>query len=109
MYQDKPTKGERVIFLYEKQGGKCYYCKESIFRDGKIIPYGIDHKQPTSLGGKDVFENWALACNTCNNLKGSMPEEYFVELLSKMKDKQISPKDRNDYLKYLELKSKFER
>lgn len=47
--------------------GVCYYC-------GVDLPekYAtIDHVIPKFRGGKNVVENFVIACSTCNTAKGS--------------------------------------
>jgi len=51
---------------------RCYLC-------GELIPLGrrqVDHVHPLSKGGKHTVTNLKIACNICNNSKGSkMPKE----------------------------------
>lgn len=55
----------------------CQYC-------GKKSDLTIDHVQPKSRGGKDVWENLATACEKCNVKKGSMtPQEANMPLARK--------------------------
>ena len=47
---------------------RCEYCRapESIFN----FPFEVEHIIPTSLGGKNLETNIALACRSCNQFKG---------------------------------------
>lgn len=54
----------------------CHYCG--------IAPAGtIDHKVPTSKGGRWIKTNVVPACHPCNNLKGTLSYEDFMEILSR--------------------------
>lgn len=68
--------------IYERDKGRCIYT-------GKQVPYGqfdLEHIMPKSRGGKDTFENLAVACKEVNNFKGDRtPEEAGLKLLWKPK------------------------
>jgi len=68
--------------IYERDGGRCIYT-------GKKLSYGqfdLEHIVPKSRGGKDAFENLAVACKEVNNFKGDRtPEEAGLKLLWKPK------------------------
>ena len=53
--------------LYELQGSKCFICNENILRPFEAVD--IDHIEPTSEGGKDDHQNFALAHEHCNRSK----------------------------------------
>ncbi len=48
--------------VYERQGGKCYYCGKSF----DFSEMEGDHKIPWSRGGKTTADNCKMACRTCN-------------------------------------------
>ncbi|SRR5258708_7584379 len=48
---------------YERQKGKCYYCKR------KLATYHVDHVIPLSRGGSNGPENLVIACPSCNSSK----------------------------------------
>ena len=53
----------------------CPYCL-------KVIPpreYSIDHKTPLSRGGKTVKENLVVCCKKCNQEKGALTVEEYLE------------------------------
>lgn len=53
----------------------CPYCL-------KVIPpkeISIDHKIPLSRGGKTVKENLVVCCKKCNQEKGSLTVEEYLE------------------------------
>ena len=54
--------------LRKSQGGKCFICDESVdsFQDAEL---DVDHIVPTSVGGKDHPDNFALTHRVCNRRK----------------------------------------
>lgn len=58
----------------------CIYCL-------KLIKFGqdtLEHKQPLSRGGTNLYENLAIACKYCNTSKGNKTvEEYLLNLRRK--------------------------
>lgn len=70
--------GEKLVAAirdqkYQKQKGKCAYCK-------KPVPINLataDHKIPRIRGGSDHPTNIVMACGFCNVAKGSMTDEEF--------------------------------
>ena len=103
------TKANRILWFYLKQGGKCYYCEKVLWDGENLLPCNIDHKIPTSRGGKDTIENTCLSCQPCNTEKGSMTEEEVKIARDLMAQGKINRKDIPDYMKYLNLKAKFDR
>lgn len=63
--------------LKKKLGEKCVYCG----CENKLI-LTIDHKLPTSRGGKDIDKNKQVTCWTCNQLKGSLTHSEFKNYLN---------------------------
>lgn len=61
---------------------RCAYCEKDMF--GSVDNYKewqADHIIPSSKGGCDIIENYALCCRTCNFLKGKWnPLEFLGEL-----------------------------
>lgn len=52
----------------------CIYCIAQ-------IPFGkdtLEHKQPLSKGGTNVYENLGVACLTCNSRKRAMTYDEFI-------------------------------
>lgn len=75
----------KIIILYLKQGGKCFYC-QSKFDFNHKQPVTSDHMTPLSRGGPDTMENKCLSCQSCNSLKGSLtPQEFFIGVRMVMK------------------------
>ena len=76
--------------LYHAQRGYCAYCKRKTVlppRTEERVPAVLyasrDHRLPVSRGGADDRGNLAMACEACNNLKGSLlPEEWAAFMLA---------------------------
>mgnify|MGYP000262402876 CR=1 FL=1 len=59
-------------YLLEKWGRKCAYC------DKENVPLQIEHIDPRSNGGSSRVSNLTLACEKCNQKKGSTPIRQFL-------------------------------
>lgn len=53
--------------VWLRDAGACQYCEKPI----GLSDATVDHVVPKSKGGKNVWENVALACAKCNQKKGS--------------------------------------
>lgn len=79
--QKKRTRWRRCKrgYLYQLQGGRCYYC-------GEMLEYEhctIDHVIPRSLGGTRELGNIVVACVSCNQAKGDrLPDDPVVLALN---------------------------
>jgi RNA-directed DNA polymerase len=62
-YPETPT---RVSKLIKKQKGICPHCG-LYFTSTDIVE--VDHIKPTTLGGKDTYENWQLLHKHCHDTK----------------------------------------
>jgi len=61
-----------------KQNYSCFYCHVSFdFLYGKYS-CEVDHLTPLSRGGKNEYSNFVLACQHCNQVKGSQLFSEFV-------------------------------
>ncbi len=49
--------------LFERDGGKCAYCKGQLLYEE---PWHIDHIKPVSRGGTNDLTNLVLSCIRCN-------------------------------------------
>ena len=58
--------------LLEHWGRKCAYCGV------ENVPLQIEHIKPKSKGGSNRFSNLTLACECCNQTKGSQSVEEFL-------------------------------
>lgn len=67
--------------LSEAQNHKCCWCgcMTTEQRDKKNSST-IEHIIPKSLGGKNVLDNYAMACYKCNNKRNTLTIEKFMEL-----------------------------
>jgi 5-methylcytosine-specific restriction endonuclease McrA len=83
-YQQGTLQGVEVRqYLLDKWGRKCAYC------DKTDVPLQIEHVIPKSNGGTNKISNLTLACESCNQKKGSLSIEVFLKnkplLLKKIK------------------------
>ena len=62
------------FFVAERAEYRCEYCRapEQVFN----FHFEIEHIVPSSLGGKDVRDNLALACTACNLFKSNVIEAF---------------------------------
>ncbi|MBY0380269.1 MAG: HNH endonuclease [Burkholderiales bacterium] len=59
-------------YLLEKWQRKCAYC------DAKDVPLQIEHIHPKAKGGTNKVNNLTLACQKCNQKKGSIDIKQFL-------------------------------
>jgi RNA-directed DNA polymerase len=64
-----PEVSTRVAKLLKKQKGKCALCG-NYFTDGDSIE--VDHLVPTSLGGRNSYDNWQLLHRHCHDKKTAL-------------------------------------
>lgn len=76
-------------YLLEKWHRTCAYCGD------KDVPLQVEHIQPRALGGSNRVANLTLACQPCNQKKGSQPVSEFLkskpDLLKKIKSQAKAP------------------
>ena len=89
-YQQGTLWGYQVReYLLEKWGRECTYCGK------KYIPLQIEHIQSKSKGGSNRVSNLCLACEKCNQKKGSKPVKELLKkkptLLQKIKSQAKKP------------------
>lgn len=89
-YQQGELAGYEVReYLLEKWHRTCAYC------GAKNVPLQVEHIQPKAKGGSDRVSNLTLACQPCNQKKGSQPLEEFLknkpELLKRIKAQAKAP------------------
>ncbi|MEM6751583.1 MAG: RNA-guided endonuclease IscB [Cyanobacteria bacterium P01_C01_bin.38] len=76
-------------YLLEKWGRKCAYC------DAENLPLQIEHIVPKSKGGSNRVSNLTVACECCNQKKGTKSIEDFLkkkpEVLAKIKRQSKQP------------------
>ena len=61
-----PEVSTRVATLLKRQKGVCVHCK-NYFKDGDSTE--VDHIVPTSMGGKNSYDNWQLLHRHCHDKK----------------------------------------
>lgn len=69
--RERQWRRNKSAYMRELYGKPCHYCG----KEAKTV----DHVVPKSRGGKNAPENVVAACYRCNNLKGDMSEEEFIE------------------------------
>jgi len=74
-------------YLLEKWNRTCAYCGK------KDVPLQVEHIHPKALGGSNRVSNLAMACQPCNQDKGSRPIAEFL-------------KDKPDHLKKIQAQAK---
>lgn len=57
----------KISKLIRRDGPNCHYCNDFLTR----VHGTLDHVVPKSLGGINSLENYVLACEECNNLRGT--------------------------------------
>jgi hypothetical protein len=73
-YQQGTLAGYEVReYLLEKWGRKCTYCS----LEG--VPLQVEHIQPRAKGGSDRVSNLCLACEKCNQKKGTKDFKDFLK------------------------------
>lgn len=61
--------------VFEKSGGRCFYCGTALTLDGK---WHIEHQMPRALMGPDELVNLVAACAPCNLAKGDRTALEFL-------------------------------
>lgn len=77
--------------LFRLDGFRCHYCKRIVTHSTATI----DHRIPRSRGGNNCIANMVLSCAPCNNAKGDMTEEEFLDI----------PYEQREELRYLHSKA----
>ena len=89
-YQQGELAGYEVReYLLEKWHRTCAYC------GAKDVPLQVEHIQPRATGGSNRVSNLTLACQPCNQKKGSQPIAAFLkgnpDLLKKIETQAKAP------------------
>ena len=73
-YQQGTLQGYNIRnYLLEKHGRKCFYC-------GKAVSgFEVEHMLPKSTGGSNRIDNLTLSCHDCNETKGTLTAEEFIQ------------------------------
>lgn len=86
------TKDVREM-IYNNADERCYLC-------GRKITYkdmSLDHVIPLAMGGADEVENLTCTCFTCNQFKGSILQNDFVERITQIFLYQMNKKNCNNW------------
>jgi hypothetical protein len=79
---------ELLARLMRETGGRCFYCKERVHlvtadrNSRKGLEATVEHRQAISRGGTWKRFNLTCACATCNQMKGTLPEKAFQEIIA---------------------------
>jgi len=65
--------------VFKRDGYTCFYCGHN-----KVQNLSLDHITPKSKGGSDNPSNLLTACKKCNNMKGDMGLDEFIEYVNKI-------------------------
>lgn len=73
-YQQGTLQGYNIRnYLLEKHNRKCFYC-------GKFVSdFEVEHMFPKSRGGSNRIDNLTLSCHDCNEKKGTLTAEEFIQ------------------------------
>jgi 5-methylcytosine-specific restriction endonuclease McrA len=76
-------------YLLNKWSRKCTYCQV------ENVPLQVEHIKPKASGGSDRISNLCLACDKCNQKKGTLDIKVFLaskpELLKKIQSQLKTP------------------
>lgn len=78
--------------IYHKANGRCVLCGRKILYDDM----SLDHITPLAMGGIDDVNNLQSTCISCNQFKGSVLPEAFVERITEIFMYQMERKNNNN-------------
>lgn len=73
------SKQERKI-IYDKSNGRCELCGQRLSLENMTL----DHIIPISMGGKDDMNNLQASCFACNQFKGNILPDDFMDRIIKI-------------------------
>jgi 5-methylcytosine-specific restriction endonuclease McrA len=76
-YQAFKAAGRRRLRVMDRDKYTCYYCGR-ICRKEEIE---VDHLIPRSRGGKDNLDNLVTACHGCNQAKGDLLFDEWLDIM----------------------------
>lgn len=80
--------------IYNKVDGRCVLCDRKILYKDMTL----DHVVPlAAMGGADEVENLACTCFTCNQFRGSILSDDFMERITQIFFYQINKKNCNNW------------
>lgn len=82
--------------LAEAQNWKCCFCGIVMVEyPNQKNSATIEHVIPSSKGGTNSPKNYAISCNHCNNKRGTLDWEVFMEMGNKIVQKQKNKRQRD--------------
>lgn len=73
-YQQGTLQGYNIRnYLLEKHKRKCFYCGKA------VSDFEVEHMLPKSRGGSNRIDNLTLSCHDCNEKKGTLTAEEFIQ------------------------------
>ena len=73
-YQQGTLQGYNIRnYLLEKHGRRCFYCGKA------VSDFEVEHMFPKSKGGSNRIDNLTLSCHDCNEKKGTLTAEEFIQ------------------------------
>ena len=99
------SRRKKLLRLSERQNHRCCYCGvhtwHPMIEDGipahkklKRHQSTLEHIKTRAEGGTFAWNNLVMACSECNNTRGAMTVEEFMEAISKPPSKPIAPKEK---------------
>jgi 5-methylcytosine-specific restriction endonuclease McrA len=79
----KTQKRRRMIRLFLKQNGKCFYCGEDMnpyWHDAEPMSWTIDHVIPRIRKPPCIGENYVASCKGCNERKDRLTAEEYLQV-----------------------------
>lgn len=73
-YQQGTLQGYNIRnYLLEKHKRKCFYCGKA------VSDFEVEHMTPKARGGSNRIDNLTLSCHDCNEKKGTLTAEEFIQ------------------------------
>ena len=73
-YQQGTLQGYNIRnYLLEKHRRKCFYCGQT------VSGFEVEHMLPKARGGSNRIDNLTLSCHDCNEKKGTLTAEEFIQ------------------------------
>ncbi|GHO65131.1 hypothetical protein KSC_040230 [Ktedonobacter sp. SOSP1-52] len=83
---------ETQEYLLEKWGQQCAYCGI------EDVPLQVEHMHPRARGGTSRISNLTLACQACNQAKGTTPLEVFLAKKPQVRNASFLPRPQGCHL-----------
>ena len=69
----------KSVQMWQSQKWKCIYCNHSMILDSRDRHPTLEHITPKSHWGKNDSDNLALACKKCNQYRGNIDIDLFLQ------------------------------